>query len=117
MKNQIYNLSPVTFYKCLSEPTRLRTLLLILHENELCVCELVEALAESQPKTSRHLAQLRQCGLLVDKRLGQWVYYRLNPQLPTWITKALQLTAEANTYFIHDALTRLHTMSSRPNCE
>ena len=75
-------MNPIQFYKCLSDETRLRCLMLIENEGELCVCELTEALAESQPKVSRHLAQLRQCELLLDRKQGQWVYYRINPTLP-----------------------------------
>ena len=50
------SLHPVTFFKALADETRLKSLLLILQEQELCVCELVAALADSQPKISRHLA-------------------------------------------------------------
>ncbi len=50
------------FFKALADETRLRSLLLILQQGELCVCELTEALALSQPKISRHLAQLRTQG-------------------------------------------------------
>ena len=57
-------MEPVQFYKCLADETRLKSLLLIEKEQELCVCELMAALEESQPKISRHLAQLRKCGLL-----------------------------------------------------
>ncbi len=65
----------------LSDETRLRCLLLIEHQQELCVCELMKAIDEIQPKVSRHLAQLRRCDLLVDRRQGQWVFYRINPAL------------------------------------
>ncbi|WP_219013294.1 ArsR family transcriptional regulator, partial [Shewanella algae] len=41
------------FFKALADETRLRSLLLILQQGELCVCELTEALALSQPKISR----------------------------------------------------------------
>ena len=47
------------FFKALSDLTRLRMLVLLSHEGELCVCELTHALDEIQPKISRHLAQLR----------------------------------------------------------
>jgi len=53
------------------------------------VCELHGALGESQPKVSRHLAQLRSCGLLTDRRQGQWVYYSLAPGLPGWVIEIL----------------------------
>jgi ArsR family transcriptional regulator len=93
-------LDPTALFKCLADETRLRMALLIAAEGELCVCELMVALADSQPKISRHLAQLRACGLLLDRRQGQWVYYRLHPQLAPWAQGLLQLTLEANEGWI-----------------
>ncbi|TPE48581.1 metalloregulator ArsR/SmtB family transcription factor [Maribrevibacterium harenarium] len=93
-------MNPIQFYKCLADDTRLRCLLLIQAEGELCVCELMAALKESQPKISRHLAQLRQCGILSDRRQGQWVFYRLAPTLPTWALEVLQTTLAGESTFI-----------------
>ena len=107
-------LSPAALFKCLSDETRARATLLIAREGELCVCELVCALDESQPKVSRHLAQLRGCGLLLDRRQGQWVYYRLNPDLPTWVHDMLQVTLLANGQWLADNTLRLQNMDGRP---
>lgn len=81
------------FFKSLSDNTRLRCVTLLQKEGKLCICELTTALDLSQPKISRHLAQLRQCGLLQDSREGQWVYYRINPKLPPEGIKAAFMTA------------------------
>ncbi|MFJ7883045.1 metalloregulator ArsR/SmtB family transcription factor [Pseudomonas sp. NPDC096917] len=107
-------LSPAAIFKCLSDETRVRATLLITREGELCVCELVCALDDSQPKISRHLAQLRGCGLLLDRRQGQWVYYRLNPELPEWVHAVLQTTLTANTAWLEVNSTRLNAMGDRP---
>lgn len=107
-------MGPTEFFKCLADETRLRSLLLIQHESELCVCELMEALDESQPKVSRHLAQLRQCGLLLDRRDGKWVYYRLNPELPNWTVNVLAETAQSNQKLIGNNIKRLENMANRP---
>ena len=85
------------FFKALSDLTRLRMLVLLSSERELCVCELTYALDEIQPKISRHLAQLRETGVVLDQRQGQWIYYRLNPDLPDWAREVLAATAEAMT--------------------
>jgi len=82
------------FFKALCDPTRLRMLVLLGCEGELCVCELTHALDEIQPKISRHLAQLREIGAVQDRRQGQWIYYRLNPELPDWARTVLAATAE-----------------------
>jgi len=107
-------MNPVQFYKCLADETRLRAMLLIQQEGELCVCELTEALDESQPKVSRHLAQLRECGLLVDRRQGQWVFYNINPVLNTWAKVILAETTQGNALFMKSCHERLHKMGSRP---
>lgn len=107
-------MNPVQFYKCLADETRLRCLLLIEHEQELCVCELTQAIDEIQPKVSRHLAQLRKCELLLDRRQGQWVFYRINPALPDWAKTVLTATLASNQPFLVHNMNRLNKMGDRP---
>lgn len=64
-------------FKCLSDPNRLK-LLLLLKEEELCVCELQEVLQMSQPAVSQHLRKLKEEELIVARRQKQWLFYRLN---------------------------------------
>jgi ArsR family transcriptional regulator len=95
-------LQATLFFKCLSDATRLRCMMLLRAREELCVCELTRILGLSQPKISRHLALLRASGLIEDRRQGAWVHYRLHPALPAWAHAALQAGAEgvadASTY-------------------
>ncbi|HGY89895.1 MAG TPA: metalloregulator ArsR/SmtB family transcription factor [Planctomycetes bacterium] len=63
-------------FQAFADPTRLR-ILALLTAGELCVCHLVEALQESQPKVSRHLAILRSAGLVATRRDGRWIHYAL----------------------------------------
>ena len=72
-----------TFSKALADQTRLRIVLLVAHRGELCVCELTQSLELAQPKISRHLAILRESGVL-------WVYYRLHPALAPWAQTVIQ---------------------------
>lgn len=109
-------IEPVQFYKCLSDETRLNATLLIALEGELCVCELVEALKDSQPKISRHLAQLRNCGILEDVRKGQWVFYSLAKSLPDWANQTLQLSGDASSKTLKAFRKNLKTMKNRPSC-
>jgi ArsR family transcriptional regulator len=108
------NIQPLQFYKCLSDETRLSCVLLISKEQELCVCELTGALEVSQPKISRHLAQLREGGLLQDRREGQWIYYKINPALPGWATEIIAITLRDNEKIIKPLLRRLRGMGDRP---
>ncbi|MES2869689.1 MAG: metalloregulator ArsR/SmtB family transcription factor [Pseudomonadota bacterium] len=107
-------ITPPEVFKSLADETRVRAILLISDQGELCVCELMCALGDSQPKISRHLAQLRSNGLLLDRRQGQWVYYRINPDLPNWVHEILQVTSRANTDWLMDNVARLQNMDGRP---
>ncbi|GIU48867.1 metalloregulator ArsR/SmtB family transcription factor [Shewanella sp. KT0246] len=104
------------FFKCLADETRLKSLILISLNKELCVCELMAALDDSQPKVSRHLALLRREGLLTDRRHGQWVFYRLNDTLPQWAKDVVIQTAFGNKLSIEPYVKRLADMVNRPNC-
>lgn len=86
------NISADTVFRALADNTRLRCLLLLQHFDELCVCELTYALGAAQPKISRHLAQLREAELVLDRRAGQWIYYRINPVLPAWAAAVIEAT-------------------------
>ena len=107
-------LTPTELFKSLADETRVRATLLIAEQGELCVCELMCALDDSQPKISRHLAQLRSNGLLLDRRQGQWVYYRINPVLPAWVTQVLETTLQANQPWLQNDALRLDAMGDRP---
>lgn len=87
-------LTPQDLFDLLSDETRLRCLVLIVQKNELCVCELSQTLDCIQPKISRHLALMRKSGLVLDERRGQWVYYRLNPSLPSWARQIILTTLQ-----------------------
>ncbi|MGA9668120.1 MAG: metalloregulator ArsR/SmtB family transcription factor [Terracidiphilus sp.] len=63
-------------FAALSDPTRLR-LLNLMDGREVCVCYFVEILKQSQPKISRHLAYLRNAGLISARREGKWMHYRI----------------------------------------
>ena len=108
------SLMPLQVFKCLSDDTRLSLVLLIAQEGELCVCEMTYALDLSQPKVSRHLAQLRQCGLLCDQRDGQWVYYRLTPSLPDWAQGIIASGREGERQRLEKLTRRLQVMGDRP---
>lgn len=106
-----------SFFKMLADSTRLRCLLLMQAEGELCVCELTHALKLSQPKISRHLAHLREAGVLVARRNGTWMNYRINPDLETWAYHVLQQTLDGvrkSEPFISDQK-MLDVMANRPD--
>ncbi|GAA0859486.1 metalloregulator ArsR/SmtB family transcription factor [Aliiglaciecola litoralis] len=109
-------MDPCTFFKCLADDTRLKSLLLIAKTDEACVCDLMQALELDQPKTSRHLAQLRKCDILIDERRGKWVFYKLNPALPQWAKDVIVKAAENNSEYFRPALQKLIKSRSSLSC-
>jgi ArsR family transcriptional regulator len=109
-------ITPVQLFKCLADETRLRLVLLMQAEGELCVCELVAAMQESQPKISRHLEQLRNSGLPQDSRRGQWVYYAMHPELPDWVKAVCDAAVGAVPERLALLQNNLKAMAHRPTC-
>ncbi len=63
--------------KALGEHTRLKIVLLLCQE-EMCVCEMMTRLGLSQSTVSHHLRILKQAELINHRRDGKWVFYSLN---------------------------------------
>jgi ArsR family transcriptional regulator, arsenate/arsenite/antimonite-responsive transcriptional repressor len=95
----------IKIYACLCDLTRLR-LLNVLAQGPVCVCHFQEILQEPQVKISKHLAYLRQRGLVQSERQGNWVIYALATK-PSRELKAnlacLQDCARENPVFKRDA--------------
>jgi len=71
-------------FRTLSDPTRVR-ILGVLKREELAVQELMEVLGMAQSRVSRHLAILREAGLIRDRRDGTYVFHRFAlPREGTW---------------------------------
>lgn len=68
-----------SFFMALADGTRLR-LLNLMRDGEVCVCFFTEVLGVSQPKVSRHLAYLRNAGIVDARRDGKWMHYRIRLQ-------------------------------------
>ena len=83
---------PESLFNILADPTRLRALMLIQSEGEVCVCELTYSLKESQPKISRHLALMRDAGIVQSRREGTWMHYQIEPTLPEWAREVIVQT-------------------------
>jgi ArsR family transcriptional regulator len=62
-------------FRALAHPTRMELIAHVAASGPICVCHLEDALPYSQPQISKHLAVLRQAGVLTSRRQGSWVYY------------------------------------------
>ncbi|WP_400161798.1 ArsR/SmtB family transcription factor [Brevibacillus sp. TJ4] len=78
----------VTALKALADPTRLKIVSLLRHRS-CCICELVPIFEISQPAVSKHMSRLKQAGLVVESRKGQWVFYALNDERLRQVQEAL----------------------------
>lgn len=98
----------VKIYECLCDRTRLRILNLLL-EGPLCVCHFQEVLGEPQVKVSKHLAYLKQHGLVEAERCANWMIYELparrSEQLNANLACLQDCAREERTF--RDDLTRL----------
>lgn len=109
----------IQIYQCLCDPTRLR-ILHLLTKTPLCVCHFQEILGEPQVKVSKHLAYLRQRGMVVAERQQSWMIYSLpkkrDAELETNL-KCLQDCVQTDPVFKRDlkALTKLRTKCSDPS--
>lgn len=66
----------VKIFKALSDPTRLR-IVLLLRQRDLCVCELMFILGMEQSRVSHHMRVLRDGGIAETVRNGRWIIYRV----------------------------------------
>ena len=84
-------------FKALADETRLQIVVLLLEREELCVCDFVGTLGQTQSKISRHLRYLYNAGLVQDRREGLWMHYRLSTDLePRQVTVLAALAAAVN---------------------
>ncbi|HUV30572.1 MAG TPA: metalloregulator ArsR/SmtB family transcription factor [Acidobacteriota bacterium] len=68
----------VNLFRALGDESRLRAVL-VLRRHELCVCQIVELLGLAPSTVSKHLAILREAGLIEARKMGRWVHYRTAP--------------------------------------
>jgi len=76
--------------RALANPARLR-IVAMLHEGELCVCQITEVLKLAPSTVSAHLLKLRQVGITAERKEGRWVHVRLSedPALAAWVEGSL----------------------------
>ena len=109
--------SHVQLFKALADETRLRILMLLYAEGELCVCDLIAALLLPQSTVSRHLAYLKKAATVLDRREGLWIYYSINrshrlmEEMESFLRKSLRESSVAA-----NDLQRLRNYARENNC-
>jgi Predicted transcriptional regulators len=74
--------------KLLSDKTRL-TIVALLKEREMCVCDIVDILETTQPNISQHLKKLKTGGIVKETRRSQWIYYSLATDVKPYLNELL----------------------------
>ena len=112
--NRVTESDCLLFFKVMADDTRLKIILMLMCESELCVCELTHALELSQPKISRHIALLKKQQLLSERKSGRWVYYSMAKPLSQWKQIVIKSCFEENLPVIDECLRNLAMMGERP---
>ncbi len=94
-------------FKALSEEPRVRIIHLLIQNKEMCISDLEHILEFTQTKTSRHLAYLKNSGLVGSKRIDQWTFYyildeamEIINQIFKFIQKDINLIRDQEVYEI-----------------
>ena len=87
------NFDAELFFSALADRTRLR-LLNLMRDGEVCVCFFAEALETNNPKISRHLSYLKRASLVIGRREGKWMHYRINAPKDKKVAEVFAATME-----------------------
>ncbi len=104
-------------FKALGDETRLR-IVRMLYKNELCVCQIIEALRITQPNASKHLNRLRYAGVISCRKISQWCFYSLSSQFSENNAELLEFVlnkCKNNTIYEED-LKRLEYVLQNSTC-
>ncbi len=109
----------VTLLKAVSDRNRLRVVAALLEYDELCACQITELLQVAGATASRHMGVLTSSGVVVSRKKGRWVHYRLhkdNPEVTSLLTCISQKVAKDPTV-LEDLDTLKHILSRGPRDE
>jgi DNA-binding transcriptional ArsR family regulator len=71
----------IRLLSALADPTRLAIVRQLARDTETCACDLTDCCDVGQPTVSHHLRVLREAGVVASERRGQWIFYRLAPDV------------------------------------
>jgi len=101
-------------HKVFAEPIRLRILNLLSQRESLCVCDLVTVLETTQSTTSRHLAYLKNHGLVTTWREGNWIHYAICAESECITLLEKTLNHDQGIAEFHQDLERLLSYETQP---
>jgi len=82
--------------KAMAHPTRLFIVDELAKAGERCVCELTEMIGADMSTVSKHLAILKEAGIVQDRKRGSAVYYRLRVKCITNFFECVESVLKCN---------------------
>jgi len=96
----------VRLLSALADPTRLAIVRELAESNETCACDFTAACDVGQPTVSHHLRVLREAGVVTSERRGQWIYYRLAPDVAVRLATIARGMVPGGLITVNDLVTR-----------
>jgi ArsR family transcriptional regulator len=84
--------------KALAHPARLKLVDLLAEQDEVCVCDLTEAIGADMSTVSRHLSQLKNAGIVESEKHGQMVFYRLRTRCLTSLFNCIESVVQSHVH-------------------
>lgn len=85
-----------TIMKALAHPTRLFIIDMLVEKGECCVCELTKVIGSDASTVSRHLAELKNVGIIRSDKRGQMVFYHLHVKCVVRVFECIKSVAKSN---------------------
>jgi DNA-binding transcriptional ArsR family regulator len=82
--------------KALAHPSRLKLIDKLAEQDEVCVCDLTEVIGSDMSTVSRHLAQLKNAGIVESEKRGQMVFYRLRVKCLKGLFQCIESVVQCN---------------------
>ncbi|MBB3208888.1 ArsR family transcriptional regulator [Rhodopirellula rubra] len=86
----------VKVLKALAHPARLKLIDVLAEHEEVCVCDLTEAIGTDMSTVSRHLTQLKNAGIVESEKHGQMVFYRLRVKCLTGLFGCIESVVQGH---------------------
>lgn len=101
--------------KALADGNRMRVIVALMENNELCVCQITEMLRLATATVSRHMSVLQNARLVESRKEGRWVFYRLVDTFPDLLRRWLRESLVGSPEIAADRLRLTTILSCEPD--
>lgn len=107
--------STLNMTKALADGNRLRVIVALMDNDELCVCQITEMLRLATATVSRHMSVLQKARLVESRKDGRWVFYRLIDTFPDLLRRWLREMLVESPEIAADRLRLTTILSCEPD--